>query len=105
MFSKKKKNVTTNEFNQIVEGTSLTKEAWKRLKKNKMAILGLIVVIIYALIAICADLFPLYPYDEVVTEHQHLKPSFSKTSGELMLEKKMQDLYLEAGKTCRWRRK
>ncbi|MBQ2259422.1 MAG: ABC transporter permease subunit [Spirochaetales bacterium] len=101
MFSKKKKNVTTNEFNQIVEGTSLTKEAWKRLKKNKMAILGLIVVIIYALIAICADMFPLYPYDEVVTEHQHLKPSFSKTSGELMLEKKMQDLYYNAWKQGR----
>lgn len=101
MFSKKNKNITTNEFNQVVEGTSLTKEAWKRLKKNKMAIIGLIVVIIYALIAICADLFPLYPYDEVVTEHQHLKPSFTLTSGELMLEKKMQDLYYNAWKQGR----
>ena len=101
MFSKKNKNVTTNEFNQIVEGTSLTKEAWKRLKKNKMAIVGLIVVIIYALVAIFADLFPLYPYDEVVTEHQHLRPSFTKTSGELMLDKKMQDLYYSAWKSGR----
>lgn len=103
MFSlfNKKKTITTNEFNQVVEGTSLTKEAWKRLKKNKMAIVGLIVVIIYALIAIFADSFPLYPYDEVVTEHQHLKPSFTKTSGDLMLEKKMQDLYYNAWKQGR----
>ena len=35
----RKKEQTVNEFNQVVVGNSLTKEAWKRLKKNKMAVL------------------------------------------------------------------
>ncbi len=93
---KKKKIVATNEFNQQIEGTSLTKESWKRLKKNKMAIFGLIVVIIYALVCAFANLLPLYPYDEVVMEHQHLQPSLTKTSGELVLAKKYQDVFYSA---------
>ena len=94
----RKKNVTTNEFNQVIEGTSLTKEAWKRLKKNKMAVFGMVVVIIYALVAAFANLLPLYPYDEIVTDHQHLKPSLTKTSGELLLEKKYKDVFTSAWK-------
>ncbi len=40
-----------NEFNQPIKGDSLTRDAWRRLKKNKMAIAGLVVVIVYALLA------------------------------------------------------
>ena len=47
----RKKEQTVNEFNQVVGGNSLTKEAWKRLKKNKMAVFGMVVVIIYAIIS------------------------------------------------------
>ncbi len=97
----RKKNVTTNEFNQVIEGTSLTKEAWKRLKKNKMAVFGMIVVIIYAVIAAIAGILPLYPYDEIVTDHQHLRPSLTKTSGELVLEKKYKDVFTSAWKAGR----
>lgn len=35
---------------EIVKGTSLWKDAWKRLLKNKLAVFGLIVVVIMALI-------------------------------------------------------
>lgn len=97
----RKKTVATNEFNQVIEGTSLTKEAWKRLKKNKMAVFGMVVVIIYAFIAIIAGLLPLYPYDEIVTEHQHLRPSLTKTGGELMLEKKYKDVFTSVWKAGR----
>lgn len=99
--AKKEKNVTTNEFNQVVEGTSLTKEAWKRLKKNKMAIVGLVVVCIYALVAAFADVLPLYPYYEQVIDHKQLKPSLTKTAGELMMDKQMQDLYYKAWRAGR----
>ena len=61
---KRKKEQTVNEFNQVVVGNSLTKEAWKRLKKNRMAVFGMIVVIIYAIISFSASLLPIYPYDE-----------------------------------------
>ena len=92
----KKKDVATNEFNQIVVGNSLTKEAWKRLRKNKMAVFGIVVVIIYAILAASASILPIYPYDEIVLDHQNLRPSLTKTSGELMLEQKMKDLYFNA---------
>ena len=58
----RKKEQTVNEFNQVVVGNSLTKEAWKRLKKNKMAVFGMVVVIIYAIIS-------------------YLFPNFLRTSG------------------------
>lgn len=93
---KKKKMVATNEFNQTVEGTSLTKEAWKRLRKNKMAVVGMVIVIIYALLAIFADALPLYPYDEAITQHQNLRPSLTRSAGELMLEQRLKNIYFQA---------
>ncbi len=97
----KKNNVTTNEFNQVVVGTSLTKEAWKRLKKNKMAIIGLVVVCIYALVAALAGVLPLYPYYEQVIDHKQLQPSLTKTAGDLMMDKQMQDIYYKAWRSGR----
>ena len=85
-----------NEFDQVVKGNSLTKDAWRRLKKNKMAVISVIIVTIYILLAICAPILPIYPYDEIVLDHQNLKPSFTKTSGELMFEKRLADLYTQA---------
>lgn len=92
----RKKDITTNEFNQVVVGNSLTKEAWRRLRKNKMAVLGMVIVIVYALLAAFAGLLPLYPYDEIVLDHQNLRPSLTKTAGELMMEQKLKDLYFSA---------
>ncbi len=96
---KKKKETVTNEFNQTIEGTSLSKEAWKRLRKNKLAVFGMIVVIIYAILALSADYLPIYPYDEAVTDHKNLPPSLTRTSGDLMLESKLKDLYFKAWKS------
>lgn len=98
---KKKKNITTNEFNQVVEGTSLTKEAWKRLRKNKMAIVGLVVVCIYALLSAFAGLLPLYPYYEQVIDHKQLQPSLTKSAGDLMMARKLQDIYYQAWRSGR----
>ncbi len=93
---KKKKTQATNEFNQIIVGTSLTKEAWNRLRKNKMAIVGGVIVIIYMIVAICADLLPIYPYDEAITSHRNLSPSLTRTAGDLMLEQEMKNLFFQA---------
>ena len=96
LFSKKKNLQTTNEFNQVIVGNSLTKDAWKRLKKNKMAVLSVIIVSVYIILATLAPILPIYPYDEIILDHQHLKPSFSKTAGELLVEKRMADLFTQA---------
>ncbi len=101
MVGKKNKNVTKNEFNQVVEGTSLTREAWKRLRKNKMAVLGMVIVALYALVAAFAGVLPLYPYYEQVIDHKQLQPSLTKTAGELMMDKQLQDIYYKAWKEGR----
>ena len=98
---RRKKEQTVNEFNQVVVGNSLTKEAWKRLKKNKMAVFGMVVVIIYAIISFSASFLPIYPYDESIIDHQHLRPSITKTSGELMLEQQYKNLYFKAWRSGR----
>jgi len=92
------KEQALNEFDQVVEGNSLGKDAWKRLRKNKMAVLGMVIVIIYALLSSFASFLPLHPYDEIILDHQQLPPSFTKTAGDLMMKSKLQDVYFKAWK-------
>ncbi len=98
MLTKKKeqKPQATNQFNQAVAGNSLTRDAWRRLKKNKMAVISIFIVIIYILLALTAPILPIYPYDEIVLDHQNLPPSFTKSAGELLLDKKLADMYTQA---------
>ena len=44
------------------KGTSLTRDALRRLRKNKLAMAGLVVVVLLGLIAIFADVLTPYPY-------------------------------------------
>ncbi|MDZ7792697.1 MAG: ABC transporter permease subunit [Spirochaetia bacterium] len=92
---------STNEFNQPLKGNSLYKDAWRRLKRNKMAIAGLIVVALYSLIALLAPVLPIYSYKEQQMSHIHLPPSFSETAGEQMLERKIIELTTLAAKDGR----
>lgn len=80
------KNQAVNEFNQVVKGTSLTQDAFKRLKKNKMAMAGMWVIAFYVIVSIIAPILPIYSFKDQVLEHQYLPPSFRK-AGELMLER------------------
>lgn len=75
---------TVNEFNQNVKPVSLWDDAWKRLKKNKMAIIGLYVVAFYIIIAIFAPMLPIYPYEEQILAHTYLPPSF-ESAGTVMI--------------------
>jgi oligopeptide transport system permease protein len=85
-----KKTEAVNEFNQTLKGESLTADAWKRLKKNKMAMFGLVMVGIYAILATLAPILPIYKYDRQVLDHQYLPPSLTKTAGELMIERQIE---------------
>lgn len=82
-----------NEFNQIIQGNSLSKDAWKRLRKNKAAVVGMVVVFLYAIIALCAPILPIYSYEEIIIDHQYLPPSFTKTAGELMTKRALSELF------------
>jgi oligopeptide transport system permease protein len=94
--NKKSASQPTNEFDQVVKGNSLGKDAWRRLKKNKMAVISIVIVSIYIVLAVAAPILPIYPYDEIILDHQHLKPSLTRTAGDLMLEKRLADLYTQA---------
>ena len=61
--------------------TSLYKDAWKRLKKNKLAMLGLSIVILLILIAIFAPLIA--PYNPIlrIKEDSSLGPSMNNLFG------------------------
>lgn len=96
-----KQELATNEFNQPLAGTSLNKEAWRRLKKNKMAIGGLYIIILYALLCLSAPFLPIHSYKKIILDHKHLPPSLTKTGGELLYEKteyRMQRLAKKSGR-------
>ena len=50
-------------------------ETWHRLKKNKAAVIGLVVVIIVLFVAIFAPFLAPYPYDEQDLSNTYAKPS------------------------------
>ncbi len=75
----------TNEFSRQMKSISLTVEAWKRFKKNKMSYISLWAAGIYMIISILAPILPFHPYYEQVIDHANLPPSF-RTAGEVQLE-------------------
>jgi len=68
MNNKKKKDQAVNEFNQVMKPISLWADAWKRLRKNKMAFVSLIIVGLYIIISLGAPLLTqagiIYDYKE-----------------------------------------
>jgi len=84
-FFRKKADTALNEFNQEVKASSLSQDAWKRLKKNKMAIFGLTVVLIYIFVSLAAPILPIYPSARQELLHTNLPPSF-KPAGTVLLE-------------------
>ena len=83
--SRKKVDTAVNEFSQSFKPISLYQDAWKRLKKNKMALFGLVVVLLYFAISILAPLLPFYPLERQNMRHINLPPSL-KSAGEVMLQ-------------------
>jgi oligopeptide transport system permease protein len=73
-----------NEFDQEMKSVSLWADAWKRLRKNRMAFISLWVVVIYAVIGVLAPVLPLYPYSEQIMNHAYLPPSL-RPAGEVQL--------------------
>ena len=94
-------NTAVNQFSQPVKGISLTKDAWRRLRKNKMVIGGLFIVIFYALICVLAPVLPLHSYTKIILDHQHLPPAFGRTAGELLYEKTEKQMLALAAKAGR----
>jgi oligopeptide transport system permease protein len=82
----RKAEKAVNEFNQQMKPVSLWADAWKRLRRNKMALISLWVVGFYALVALTAPLFPFLDYRTQVIEHANLPPSL-QPAGKLVIQK------------------
>jgi len=76
-----------DQLNEPLKGSSLWKDAWKRLRKNRMAMFGLVMISLYMFISLSAPILPIHSYKQQVLDHQFLPPSFTRTAGELMYEK------------------
>jgi len=89
------KDQVLNEFNQAVKPVSLWADAWKRLRKNHMALAGLYIVAFYIVISLVAPVLPLYSPSEQHLMHVNLPPSF-RPAGELAV-KKVEDRIVKLG--------
>lgn len=54
---------------------SFWQDAWRRLKKNRSAIVGLIIIVLYAVLAIVAPMFSKYSFSEMDIEAIHSLPT------------------------------
>ena len=71
-------------FSRALRPVSPWADAWRRLRRNRMALAGLAVIGLYALFTLAAPLLPIHPYAEQVVAHENLPPSL-RPAGELML--------------------
>jgi len=76
----------TNEFNQYVKPVSLWADAWKRLKKNKMAVVGMWIVGLYLAVTFGAAFLPFYSYTDQELLHANLPPS-TRPAGRVAVER------------------
>ena len=90
MSNKKRQDQAVNEFNQVMKPISLWADAWKRLRKNKMAFVSLIIVGLYTIISLGAPLLTqagiIYDYKEQNINNATLPPSF-RPAGDLVVAK------------------
>ena len=77
---------TVNEFNQQLKPISLWADAWKRLRRNRMALVSLWIVGFYAIIALAAPILPFFDYRTQNLNQTNLPPSF-RPAGQLVIEK------------------
>src|SRR5262245_23166511 len=62
---------------QAVKGVSLGQDAWRRLRKNRIAMLCLWTLITIGLLAFFTPLLPLQPPDHIATQLQYMPPQLS----------------------------
>ena len=80
--SKKVKNVApAGEEEDLLKQTSLWKDSWRRLKKNKLAMLGLIIILILIFCTVFAGVLTPYDYAKQDLANKFLYPSLKHPFG------------------------
>ncbi len=70
-----------NQINTMAESTTYWKDAWRRLKQNKIAIIALIVIGLFLLFAIIGPFLSPYSYEQQIRGSENLKPCFAHPFG------------------------
>jgi len=78
-------NKAVNEFNQQVKPVSLWADAWRRLAKNRMALIALWIVVIYAAVGLLAPILPIFDYSHQEIMFQNIPPSL-RPAGEVAVD-------------------
>ena len=73
-----------DEFSRARRPVSPAADAWRRLRRNRMALASLAIICLYTLLTLAAPVLPIHPYAEQVVAHENLPPSL-RPAGELML--------------------
>ena len=68
--------MATGQRPPLVKGVSLGQDAWRRLRKSRVAMLCLVTIAVVALLAIFTPLLPLQPPDRKMTHLQYAAPQF-----------------------------
>lgn len=58
----------------VKKGVSLTSDAWKRLKKNKIAVVSGVLIIVVSVLSIFADWISPFPFDKQFVDHLLQRP-------------------------------
>ncbi|MFY9223465.1 MAG: ABC transporter permease [Blastocatellia bacterium] len=66
---------------ELVIGTSLWQDAWRRLKKNKLAVLGAIVLMFIITVSLLGPMFSSYTYDQINLDRGSEPPSWDHWFG------------------------
>ena len=69
--------MATADLPKITKGVSLGQDAWRRLRKNRIAIICLTTLVVIALLAFFTPLLPLQPPDHIATRLQYAPPRLS----------------------------
>ena len=82
-------NLELDSLENRTESVSLSKNAVRRLRKNKMAMTALSVFLFYVIITLGAKWLPFYSFTFQIIDHKNLPPSWSQTAGQLWYEREL----------------
>ncbi|BCN32579.1 ABC transporter permease [Anaeromicropila herbilytica] len=74
-------NIEREKLTSIGEQTSYWRDAWRRLKMNKIAMVSLVVIILVLLFAIVGPFLSPYTYDQQIRGDENLTPSLKHLFG------------------------
>ena len=81
MFSRKKQEEYIQDLADIARKKGRWGDIWRRLLRNKLGMVGLVIIVVLVILCVFAGVFTKYPYDLQVFEDKWLYPSWKHLLG------------------------